>query len=147
MDGSLEIFLYFPLVFLEANHKITCWVKSENSKPAWGVALQCLQRDTAPRQGDTLELSRSSLLRHPHPASAFSLPVRTQPATQSDGTTVKTGALRCLSAALSGYQSDSLQGIKNDNEASSILNGRTFAEVLASGPAHWLLLQPPVKTK
>ena len=101
----------------------------------------------SPWQWDTLELLCRSLLRHPHPASAFSLPVRTQPATQSDGTAVKTGASRCLSAALSGYQSDSLQGIKNDNEATSILSGPTFAEVLASGPAHWLLLQPPMKTK
>ena len=101
----------------------------------------------SPWQWDALELSCGSLLRHPHPASVFSLPVRTQPATQSDGTTVKTRASRCLSAALSGYQTDSLQGIKNDNEATSILNGPAFAEVLASGPAHWLLLQPPMKTK
>lgn len=54
MDGSLEIFLYFPLMFLGANHKITCWVKSENSKRAWGVALQSLQRDIAPGSGTHL---------------------------------------------------------------------------------------------
>lgn len=54
MDGRLEIFLYFALVFLEANHKTTCWLKSENSKPAWGVVLQCLQKDTAPGSGTHL---------------------------------------------------------------------------------------------
>lgn len=53
-DGRLEIFLHFALVFLEANHKITCWLKSENSKPAWGAALQCLQRDAAPGSGTHL---------------------------------------------------------------------------------------------
>lgn len=77
----------FPIfssrIVFEANPlKITCWNEVREFQTSLGVALQSC-RGHNPLAVDAPAYHAATLLRHPHPASAFSLPVRTQPATQS----------------------------------------------------------------
>lgn len=71
MNESLEIFLYFLSGVSGNKTQITCPIKSENSKPAWGVALEVF---TGPLAMGHTRLQCSSLLMRPHLSPVFSLP-------------------------------------------------------------------------